>query len=351
MKQKTININGFEVGGNKTYIIADIGSNHRQELSLAKESIDAAVESGADAIKFQSIQLDSLYLNPSSHTRNLVKQLEFPEEWHYILKEYCDKKNIVFFSSPTYLKSVEILEEINVPLYKIASAQIGTFPQIIEKIASLNKPTIFSTGIAAYSEIIKAVDIFKKQGNDNFIILHCNSIYPTPSDKVNLGLINTYQSMFGNPVGFSDHTVGTHIASAAVTLGAKVIEKHFTLNRNLGTPDSNSFACDPDELKLMVNQIREIENAINIKNDRLQIQAEEYDFKSSILYRCVAKRDIKVGENIKSEDFEFLRYNNGLDARDLFYNQNYIVKEFITKGEVITLNKLNIEYGKESVSN
>jgi len=294
--KKIININGFEVGGDKTYIIADIGSNHMQDLSLAKDSIDAAAEAGVDAIKFQSIQLDSLYFHPNPKTKNLVKKLAFPEKWHYLLKEYCDKKNIVFFSSPTYLKSVDILEEIEVPLYKIASAQIGTFPQIIEKIARLNKPTIFSTGIAAYSEIIKAVDIFKKNGNENFIILHCNSIYPTPSHRVNLNLINTYNSMFGNPVGFSDHTIGTHIACSAVTLGAKIIEKHFTLDRNLDTPDSNSFASDPDELRLLVRQIREIENATNNSFDRLQIQTEETDFKNSILYRCIANRDLKIGD-------------------------------------------------------
>lgn len=339
--KKIININGFEVGGDKTYIIADIGSNHMQDLLLAKDSIDAAAEAGVDAIKFQSIQLDSLYFNPNPKTNNLVKKLEFPEKWHYLLKEYCDKKNVVFFSSPTYLKSVDILEEIEVPLYKIASAQIGTFPQIIEKIARLNKPTIFSTGIAAYSEIIKAVDIFKKNGNENFIILHCNSIYPTPSHRVNLNLINTYNSMFGNPVGFSDHTIGTHIACSAVTLGAKIIEKHFTLDRNLDTPDSNSFASDPDELRLLVRQIREIENATNNSFDRLQIQTEETDFKNSILYRCIANRDLKIGDVLDINDILFLRTENGLDARDFFYNNKYTVKDFILKGEVITINKLN----------
>ena len=157
---KTINVNGFEIGGNKSYIIADIGSNHKQDLVLAKESIDAAAEAGADAIKFQSIQLKELYLNPDAQTAAFIKQLEFPEAWHGILNEYCKQKGIVFFSSPTYLKAVDLLEEIDVPLYKLASAQVGTFPQIVEKVAQLNKPTIFSTGIAALDEVAKAVELF-----------------------------------------------------------------------------------------------------------------------------------------------------------------------------------------------
>uniref|UniRef100_UPI00404B58C8 N-acetylneuraminate synthase family protein n=1 Tax=Fulvivirga sp. TaxID=1931237 RepID=UPI00404B58C8 len=203
-------------GSNSTFVIADIGSNHMQDLILAKESIDAAAEAGADAIKFQSIQLNELYLDPDPATAAFIKKLEFPEEWHYILKEYCDAKGIIFFSSPTYLRAVDLLEEVNVPLYKIASAQVGTFPQIVEKVAALQKPVIFSTGIAAYDEVVQAVRIFEKHHNYEYIILHCNSIYPTPPERVNLQMIKTYQAMFHQPVGYSDHTVGIHIASAAV---------------------------------------------------------------------------------------------------------------------------------------
>jgi len=162
---KTVRINGFEVGGKRTFIIADIGSNHKQDLQLAKDSIDAATEAGADAIKFQSIQLDELYLRPDIKTAEFVKKLEFPEEWHSVLKEYCNRRNVLFFSSPTYLRAVDLLEAVNVPLYKLASAQIGTFPQLVEKVAALQKPTIFSTGISNYEEIIRAVRIFKKYGN------------------------------------------------------------------------------------------------------------------------------------------------------------------------------------------
>jgi len=313
---KKVIVNDFEIGGDKTFIIADIGSNHKQDLVLAKESIDAASESGADAIKFQSIQLHELYLNPEPQTVTFIKQLEFPEDWHFLLKEYCDKRNILFFSSPTYLKAVDLLEKINVPLYKLASAQIGTFPQIIEKVAKLRKPTIFSTGIATYYEILKTVNIFKKHGNDQFIILHCNSIYPTPSQKVNLQLMNTYWHMFGNPVGFSDHTNGTHIACAAVAMGAKVIEKHFTLNRDLKTPDCSSFSSDPEEFKNMVSQIRDIENASNVFYDRLQLHSEESDFKEKITCKIIAKADIIINEIIGEQHLKYLRFPIGIDCKD-----------------------------------
>jgi sialic acid synthase SpsE len=312
-----ININGFEVGGGKTFIIADIGSNHKQDLTLAKESIDAASEAGANAIKFQSVQLQELYHNPDQQTSEFIKKLEFPEGWHLILKEYCDKKNILFFSSPTYLKAVDLLEAVNVPLYKLASAQIGTFPQIIDKVAALKKPTIFSTGIATYEEVARVVEIFKRHGNDQFIILHCNSIYPTPANKVNLQLINRYASEFGNPVGFSDHTNGIHIAGAAVAMGAKVIEKHFTLDRGLDTPDCSSFASDPDEFKRLVIQIREIENATNILSDRSNLQSEEFEFKESITYRIVANQLIEVNDIIREEHIKYLRSPNGLDCKDV----------------------------------
>lgn len=313
---KKININGFEIGSNRSFVIADIGSNHKQDLTLAKESISAAAESGADAVKFQSIQLKDLYLDPDNETSDFIKKLEFPEKWHFLLKEYCDKQNILFFSSPTYFNAIDLLEEINVPLYKLASAQVGTFPQLVEKVAALQKPTIFSTGIASYDEILKTVNIFRKYSNDQFIILHCNSIYPTPSEKVNLQLMKTYELMFGNPVGFSDHTVGTHISCAAVAMGAKVIEKHFTLNRNLKTPECSTFASDPPEFTALVRQIREIENSINFFQDRSQIQAEELNFKQGITYRMIAREYIRKNQIITEKQLNYLRFNEGINCKD-----------------------------------
>lgn len=326
---------GFEIGGDKAFIIADIGSNHRQDLTLAKESIDAAAESGANAIKFQSIQLDELYHQPDQKTASFIKKLEFPEEWHFLLNEYCSKKGVLFFSSPTYMKSVDLLESIDVGLYKLASAQVGTFPQIVEKVAQLNKPTIFSTGIAGFQEIIKAVSIFEKYQNNKYIILHCNSIYPTPVEKVNLSMMDTYRSMFGQPVGFSDHTDGIHIACSAVALGAKVIEKHFTLNRQLATPDCNSFASDPEEFAQLVKQIRDIEKAKVRTSNRISIQSEEKDFKDSITYRIFAKNDISIGQSIHEDDLEYLRFSKGINCVDYHQVIGKTSTKNILKGEFI----------------
>jgi sialic acid synthase SpsE len=340
MSSNTIQVRNFTIGGEKTFIIADIGSNHKQDLSLAKESIIAAAEAGADAIKFQSIQLNDLYLKPDAKTTEFIKKLEFPEEWHRILKEFCDERGIIFFSSPTYLKAVDLLEDVDVPLYKLASAQIGTFPQLVEKVAALKKPTIFSTGIAAYEEIIRAVNIFKKYNNDQFIILHCNSIYPTPPERVNLQLMSVYQQMFGNPVGFSDHTEGTTIACAAVSLGARVIEKHFTLDRKLDTPDSNSFACDPAEMKKLVTEIRAIEAATRTWQHRLDIQPEEKAFKNSIQTRLILAHDIQKGSPLSSNDFCFLRSDDGVDCRELSMVINKRAGKDLKKGQSLNYSDL-----------
>lgn len=344
MNVKTIDVNGFKIGGDKAFIIADIGSNHKQDLILAKESIDAAAEAGANAIKFQSIQLNELYFNPSPSTVAFYKKLEFPEEWHGILNEYCQKQNILFFSSPTYMRSVDLLEEINVPLYKLASAQIGTFPQIVEKVAALNKPTIFSTGIASYHEIIKAVEIFKKNGNDKFMILHCNSIYPVPPEGVNMQLMRTYKQMFRRPTGFSDHSIGTHISTSAVAIGADIIEKHFTLDRNFNTPDSNEFASDPTEFSQLVRNIRDVEAVMQGHPDRLTIHEEEKKFKESILYRIISKRAIKAGEIVTKNDFTFLRDSQGLDCRVFFnFSDSFISLNAIKKGALINQDMLSFK--------
>jgi sialic acid synthase SpsE len=337
---KRINVNNFEIGGENTYIIADIGSNHMQDLVLAKESIDAAAEAGANAIKFQSINLNKLYYKPSKKTRDFIQKLEFPEKWHGILNEYCSKKNITFFSSPTYLESVDLLEEINVPLYKLASAQIGTFPQLVERVAKINKPTIFSTGIATFDEVKKIVEIFKKNGNTQFMILHCNSIYPTPANRVNMQLMKSYEKLYDNPVGFSDHTIGTHISCLAVSMGAKIIEKHFTLDKNFETPDSTSFALNPNELKTLVAQIREIESAIKIQTSREQIEFEEKEFKNSIRYKLVTSRKVFKGEVINESNIKFLRTIKGIDCIDLKHCANKTFKNALPSNAIINYEDL-----------
>lgn len=337
-----INVDGHQIGGDSVFVIAEIGSNHNQSLDLAFESIDAAVECGADAVKFQSINIDELYFQPSEQTRALHRKIDMEEKWHQLLSDYCKKKNITFFSAPTYLGAVDILEDIDVSLYKLASAQIGTFPQIVEKVAATGKPVILSTGIVTAYELSKVIDVFKRYNNDQIIILHCNSIYPTPYDKVYLPLMKKYQEEYACIVGFSDHTPDIYIPIAAAAIGAKVIEKHFALDRNLPVPDA-PFSLEPHEFKRMVDGVRAIEQATKV-NERTQLQPEENQFKQSILYRLVANKNLVAGETIQQNDFNFLRHFDGVDSRELQYliDKKAKYQKNIGKGELIQSVDINV---------
>jgi len=304
-----------KIGGCETFIIAEIGSNHNQSLSLAYESIDAAVECGADAVKFQSLNVDQLYYQPSESIRALHKKIDLDEKWHWLLDEYCRKKGIIFFSAPTYLGAVDILEEINVPLYKLASAQIGTFPQIVEKVAKTGKPIILSTGIVTNSELKEVINLIEKHDNHKTIILHCNSIYPTPYDKVFLPVMASLKKEYECIVGFSDHTLDIFVPLAAVAMGAKVIEKHFALDRNLPVPDA-SFSLEPTDFKRMVDGIRAIDKSMS-SNERINLQEEEFQFKEAIRTRLVSNKKLTKGEVVRLEDFRYLRHSEGIDCRDL----------------------------------
>ena len=167
----TVAIDGIQVGGDRTYVVAEIGSNHNQSLELALESIDAAADSGADAVKFQSLNVDKLYADPSDDIKALHAKIDLDESWHYRLSDHCKRTGITFFSSPTYLDSIRILEEIDVSLYKLASAQVGTFPQLINAVAALKKPTMLSTGIVTISELQKVLEILEKTQPKVFLLL------------------------------------------------------------------------------------------------------------------------------------------------------------------------------------
>ena len=312
---KHINVDGFTIGGEQCYIIAEVGSNHMQDMQMAKDHIDAAVDCGANAVKFQSIQLDKLYFDPSPELAKLVNALRMDEAWHKPLNEYCKNKGVTFFSSPTYLEAVDIQEEVGVSLYKLASAQVGTFPQMVKRVAETGKPTIFSTGIVSFAELERTIKIFEDAGNQNYILLHCNSIYPTPFDRVNLGLMDTYKEMFDCVVGFSDHTEGIYVPVTAVARGAKVIEKHFSLSRELDSPDA-PLSMEPAEFAEMVKGIRAAEASMG-KGSRLDIQKEEKSFKESILSRLVLNKPVSAGTVLKENDFSFLRYGEGIDCREM----------------------------------
>lgn len=306
----------------KVFIVAEIGSNHCQDLGLAFELIDAAKESGADAVKFQSLKLSDQYYRPSKKISALFKKIGLEENWVGKLKKYSDKKKIIFFSSPTYLRAIDILEDAKVEIYKIASAQAGTFPQLVRKVAGLDKPVFLSTGLLTTQELSGVVRLIRSAGNRKLAILHCNSIYPAPYKKVNLSLIGAYHKLFGCPVGFSDHARDIFMPIAAVALGARVIEKHFMLDKKRASPD-RIISLLPHQFKRMSEGIRAIEVGLG-DAQRKSLEPEEEIFKDKIIHRLILKNNKRKGDHFRKGDFEFKRYHLGIDCRQ----ESEVLKSF-----------------------
>lgn len=310
--KKQIIIDEKEIGGKKTFIIAEIGSNHNQDINLALELIDVAVKCEADAVKFQSIKPEKIYVmdDLSQEDKDLLNKIRLDESWYKNLRDYCKKKNILFFSSPTYIEAIDLLIKHSVKLMKIASPQTYGFPQLIEKVGETGLPTIMSTGYCTYEEIQRAIDVFKKTGNTQLILLYCVPNYPTSPENVNLNIIDILAEKYGIIPGFSDHALGYHITVAAVAKGAKVIEKHLTLSRDLNGPD-HYFALEPEEFKEMVKAIRDIEKTFTKSND-IKLRPFELDYRKEIEMRICAKEKIDRGEMVTSDKIMYLRNKEGL---------------------------------------
>ncbi len=311
------------LGERKTLVVAEIGSNHCGSLDLAKEHIRAASESGADAVKFQSIRLDRLYREIPEDLRHLREKIELPEEWYGELAEFAKEQGVLFLSSPTYTEAVDLLEETGVPLFKIASPQTALFPQIVRKIARTGKPILLSCGQVGLEGVARAVELCLAEGNDRIVLLHTLSLYPTPYEKLNLRWMVTLGEVFGLPYGLSDHSEGIYAPVAAVALSAVAVEKHFILNRDLDTPDA-VVSLTPAEFSEMVRGIRAVEKAMEFK-PRLSPEREEREFSRRIVYRLVLKRDKCRGEGFSEGDFAYLRHPRGIDAR----LEGLVVEEFI----------------------
>ena len=261
---------------NKVIIIAEAGVNHNGNIELAKKLIDVAVEAGVDYVKFQTFKSESLvskFANKASYqienTKDAVesqlqmlKKLELSNSQHFELVQYCNNKNISFFSTAFDLESLSFLKELGLNIVKIPSGEITNLPYL-RKAAALFKEVIISTGMSSMVEIEEALDVFLQEGikKNDITILHCNTEYPTPMSDVNLKAMLAIQKMFGVKVGYSDHTMGLEVPIAAVAMGGTMIEKHFTLDRSLPGPDQLA-SLEPDELKNMVHSIRNIEKAI-----------------------------------------------------------------------------------------
>ncbi|MBZ4642915.1 MAG: N-acetylneuraminate synthase [Deferribacteraceae bacterium] len=311
---------------NNVFIIAELSANHNHDLSIAKETIYAMKESGADAVKLQTytpdtmtIDCDNEYFQIKQGTLwdgltlyELYKQAYTPWEWHFELKELAEKLGLTFFSTPFDKTSVDFLEELNVPIYKVASFEITDLP-LIEYIASKGKPIIISTGIATIEDIDLAVETCRKNGCEDITLLKCTSAYPAPLEEANLLTIPDMKSRFGVKVGLSDHTLGISAPIAAVSLGAQVIEKHFILDKKLGGPDS-AFSLEPKKFAEMVKSIREVEKALG----KVTYEISEKVEKSRIFARSLfVVKDIKAGDFLTNDNIRSIRPGYGLHPKYL----------------------------------
>ena len=316
---KKIKVGNRLVGeGEPCFIVAEAGSNHDGKLSQARELVDVAVEAGADAVKFQIYSAETLYSKktPKFSTSEkppweLIKKIETPREWIPDLKEYCDKKGIIFFATPFDFNAVDELDPY-VDLYKVASFEIVDL-SLIEYIARKQKPTIISTGLANMGEIEDAYLTYTKTGNDKLVFLQCASVYPAPPEIMNLRSMKTIGDSFGVITGLSDHTLGIYISVAAVAMGAKVIEKHFTLSRKLKGPD-HPFAIEPDELKEMVKEIRDVEKALG-NGKKLGPSAQELENYKKARRSIHAKVNIPKGTRITNDMLIIKRPGYGIKPK------------------------------------
>lgn len=310
--------------GNVT-IIAEAGVNHNGSLLKAFQLIDAAVEAGVDYVKFQtfnSSKVVSKYAtkanyqvkNTNNNTESqleMVQKLELSKEDHQKLINYCNKNNILFFSTAFDLDSLQYLAEIGLKLVKIPSGEVTNLPYL-EKAASLFDKVILSTGMCTMKDIEDALNVFINRGikKENITILHCNTEYPTPMEDVNLKAMLTIGKEFNTPIGYSDHTLGIEVSIAAVTLGAAVIEKHFTLDKNMEGPDHKA-SLEPDELKAMVKAIRNVEKALSGSGLK---EPSPSELKNMPIARksIVASKPIKKGDVYTVENITTKRPGNGI---------------------------------------
>ncbi|MFH1441043.1 MAG: N-acetylneuraminate synthase [Candidatus Omnitrophota bacterium] len=285
-----------------TFIIAEAGVNHNGNISLAKQLINRAVDAGADAVKFQTFKAECVvsdkapkadYQKQATGVKqsqlDMVRRLELSQNAYRQLYAYCQKKNIAFLSTPFDEASVDFLDGIGMEVFKIPSGEITNFP-FIEYIAGKGKPIIMSTGMATLDEIKKAVQVIKKAKNYNYALLHCVSSYPTDYAEVNLKAIITMRDVFKVPIGFSDHTLGIDISPAAVAMGARIIEKHFTIKKKYEGPD-HSFSLEPRQLKGFIKGIRHISVALGT--------GEKKPSKSELPIAAIARRSLVAACDIK----------------------------------------------------
>lgn len=324
---RSFSIAGHEVGeGSPTFVIAEISANHNQDLALARETIAAAAEAGADAVKFQTYTADELTFNGDGPwfrinegtswdgrtLHDIYSEGHMPWEWHSELFTFAQERGLIAFSSPFSARAVSLLEELDAPAYKIASFEIFDH-ELIAAAASTGKPVIISTGVATREDVRQALDVCVRSGNEDVAILKCTSAYPAPARELNLRTIPDMAAMFECTVGFSDHTMGLAAPLGAVSLGASIIERHLTLDRDKGGLDS-SFSTSAEEFAELVKAIRELEEGLGKISYELSV--------SSVRNRRFGRslfvvEDVVAGQEITRDNVRSIRPADGMLPREL----------------------------------
>ncbi|WHX26194.1 pseudaminic acid synthase [Virgibacillus halodenitrificans] len=325
----------------QTFIIAELSANHGHEIEIAKKTMLAAKEAGADAVKLQTytpdtitIKSDKEYFKVQQGTiwdgvtlYDLYSEAYLPWEWHQELFDYANELGLICFSSPFDKTAVDLLEDLNTPAYKIASFEITDIP-LIEYVASKGKPVIISTGIATLGEIDEAVQACKKMNNEQIILLKCTSAYPAEIEDANLNTIPNLKDTFNVEVGLSDHTLGTTVPIVSIALGAKVIEKHFILDKSIGGPDA-SFSLSKSEFREMVKAIREAEQSLGKVDYELTDKKRNNRTFSRSLF---VVKDVKAGEKFTEENVRSIRPGYGLAPKYSKEIYNSFAAENVQRG-------------------
>ena len=326
--------------GQPVFIIAEIGYNFNT-IEEAKLSIDAAISCGADAVKFQTFKAETLTSRftefpaeaGATNQFDEFKQYEMSEEWHQQIFEYARNLGIIVFSTPGYFDDVDLLERLDVALFKIGSDDLTNLP-LMKYIAEKGKPIIFSTGMGTLAEVDDAVHTIRGAGNEQMVILHCVSNYPvTDISMANLRSVTTLRQAFGVPVGYSDHTTTTSAALGAVALGASVIERHFTIDKDLKAPDA-FFSANPAEMTELIKAVRELEQALGDGVKRPS--ATELEMRSETRKSTIARVNIRRGAAIKEDQIIVKRPGTGIPPSLAHLVPGRRAKEDIGEDEVIT---------------
>ncbi|KEH98043.1 N-acetylneuraminate synthase [Clostridium massiliodielmoense] len=314
-------IGGNKNGDHKCFIIAEAGVNHNGDIILAKKLVDKAIYAGVDAVKFQTFKTEKLVTRYASMAKyqkdnigtedtqfNMLKKLELSYDEFIELKNYCDEKGILFMSTPFDFESAKFLNDIGVEIFKIGSTDLTNIP-LLQYVAKFKKPIILSSGMATLGEVEEAVMALRHNGISDIAVLHCTSNYPAKIESVNLNAMNTIKNSFNVIGGYSDHTEGITIPIAASALGADIIEKHFTLDKNMEGPDHKA-SLNPEELKCMVSEIRKVNIALGsgIKT----FTNSEIDTIKVARKSIVASKNIKKGEIITEKHLDYKRPGTGL---------------------------------------